>query len=95
MIRIWDLASKQVRLPLEGHTRNVYSMGYSPDSQMLVSADVGGRIILWDLASRRKKVYEWQLPGTASRVAFAPDGRHFISVNGNGTVYVFRVSAVK
>lgn len=39
-------------------------------------------------------VHSWQYgPGTRrlNQIAFAPDGRHIITANGDGTIYVFRL----
>jgi hypothetical protein len=45
---------------------------------------------LWDFAVQGP-VRKWQLPGLISQVAVARDGRHLITYNGNGTIYVLRL----
>jgi WD40 repeat protein len=62
----------------------------SPDGQTLASAARDGKVILWEAATGAK-YREWQLPGTVYRVAFADDGRHLITANANGTLYVLRL----
>ena len=62
----------------------------SPDGQTLASAARDGKVILWEAATGGK-YREWQLPGTVRRVEFAEDGRHLITANGNGTLYVLRL----
>jgi ECF sigma factor len=39
-----------------------------------------------------RKLAAQKLPGYVHGVAFAPDGRHLATVNGNGTVYVLRLA---
>jgi RNA polymerase sigma factor (sigma-70 family) len=62
----------------------------SPDGQSLASAARDGKVILWE-ATTGAKYREWQLPGTVYRVVFADDGRHLITANANGTLYVLRL----
>jgi hypothetical protein len=38
-------------------------------------------------------VGEWRLPGPVYDLAFASDGRHIATANGNGTVYILRLPA--
>jgi hypothetical protein len=65
-------------------------MAYSPDGQMLVSAGQTGQVILWETMTG-SKYREWQLPGQVTRITFADDGRHLITANENGTLYVLRL----
>jgi WD40 repeat protein len=50
------------------------------------------RVALWKTASDNK-VHEWQFPGPVHGLAFAADGRHLATANGNGTVYILRIDA--
>ena len=90
-LQVWDLATAQLKASLEGHTRRVESLTYSPDGQLLASAAQDGRVIVWDPASRKRLMHSWQLPGPVPHVYFAPDGRHLATVNGNGSVYILRL----
>ena len=75
---------------LEGTAGKIYVGAVSPDGQTLASAAKDGKVILWEAATGAK-YREWQLPGTVYRVAFADDGRHLITANANGTLYVLRL----
>lgn len=46
---------------------------------------------LWDAATRRK-LHAWTFPGDVRRVEYTPDGRHLITGNGKGTIYVLRLA---
>lgn len=89
-LRMCDLTTGQVALPLEGHSRAINSIGCSADGRLIASADMGGRVIVWEPASRRRKLQQWQLPGAVQRVMLAPDNRHLLTVNSNGSVYILR-----
>ena len=38
------------------------------------------------------ELHEWQIRGPIQGLAFAADGRHLASANGNGTVYILRIA---
>jgi WD40 repeat protein len=91
-VRLWDLAAEQApgQVFFKWHTDGVSSVAFGPDGQTLASAGYDSLVILWDVAvgDRRR---EWQLPGPVHGVAFAADGRHLATANGNGTVYILRL----
>lgn len=91
--RVWDLETGQPKAPLEGHKLRVDSLSYSADGQLLASAGADGKVIVWEPDSRKRKLQEWQLSGPVYHVLFARDNRHLITVNGNGTAYVLRLTA--
>ena len=45
---------------------------------------------VWDV-EKRNVLKSWELPGGVGAVAFAADGRHLATANGNGTVYILRL----
>jgi len=63
---------------------------FSPDDKLMATAGAGTLQVLE--AAGLKPVREWQLPGPVHAVAFAHDGRHIATANGNGTVYIFRLA---
>jgi WD40 repeat protein len=64
---------------------------FAPDGKTLLSSGWDGKLILWNPATGQKR-REWQLPGMIREACFAPDGRHVITSNGNGTVYILRLA---
>ncbi len=92
---VWDLQERQPRRTAKwesnaevGHWRTV---AFSPDGRTLALATQQGKLILRHLETGAPRK-EWQLPGPVSWVAYAPDGRHLLTVNGNGTGYVLRLA---
>jgi len=66
----------------------------SPNGMYLATANALGRIFFWETATL-KLVYTID-SGSCNRIedlAFTADGRHLITGNGNGTVYILRLSA--
>ena len=35
---------------------------------------------------------QWKVPGKVSSATFTPDGRHIVTRNENGTIYVLRLA---
>ena len=63
---------------LEGHTRGVTSLAFSPDGKKIVSGSPWGAVKLWDVSTHRNiATFE-----TIAPVAFSPDGT--ILVTGRG-----------
>lgn len=69
---------------------NPGGLAFSPDGQRLAASGQFGHLVVWDVASGRK-AWETKLPYAAPHLAFAPDGRHLVTANANGTAYVLRL----
>jgi WD40 repeat protein len=69
----------------------VNQAGYSPNGKLIATASSDHRVRVWDAQSLRLQK-EWDMRCPIVAVAFAPDGRHLISGNGNSTLTVFRLA---
>src|SRR5262249_777241 len=92
--QVWDARTGKTALTPASSA----PLAYSPDGALLAGRGAsGGRLSarfalsLWDSQTGRSR-NQWQLPGRFDAVAFAPDGRHVVTGNVNGTLYVFRLA---
>jgi WD40 repeat protein len=91
VVRLFDADSGQDsgRLASQDDSSIINDLAFHPGEAVLAVGHASGRLVVWRTASGGKWV--WLLPWPIQSVTFAPDGRHFLTGNGNGTVYVFRL----
>jgi WD40 repeat protein len=77
-VRLWDTAGDELR-KFRGHGKAVDYLAFTPDSQLLVSSDSGGLIIVWEVATGRER-YVLQEPPHAD-VRMSGDGKVLVSVS--------------
>ncbi len=76
-IELWDLNTNQLKTTLEGSTKRVISVTFSPDGQMLASTDFSGIIRLWDVDNGKHREIQTQNK-IVDRVMFSPDGSKLV-----------------
>jgi serine/threonine-protein kinase len=69
---------------LEGRWTSVV---FAPDDKSVVIL-TGGNLVRWSVAEKAKV---WESRAFGPAFAFAPDGRHIVTANDNGTVYILRL----
>jgi WD40 repeat protein len=76
-IKLWELATQQERIVLQGHDDRVLSLTFAPDGRTLASAGGDGTVRLWDLATGKDRViYRGPRDGAGvSSVRYMPGGK--------------------
>jgi RNA polymerase sigma factor (sigma-70 family) len=80
-VRLWEVETGKELRRLTGHTDRVECAGFSPDGRRALSCAWDGTIRLWDLETGKQlKCFDAVgAPGVhIARVAFLPDGKHFL-----------------
>jgi WD40 repeat protein len=92
VLRRWNVAPAGVgeMPPWKGGVAYVTSISVAPDGQTLATSGLDGKVIVWDLLTG-KRLHEWALPETATRLAFAADSRHLAIPLATGVIYVVRM----
>jgi WD40 repeat protein/DNA-binding SARP family transcriptional activator len=89
---VWDVASGQERLNLNGHTEVVFGLAMSPDGQRLATIAYDRTARLWDLTTGAAvytltEIYTSPGPlivgGQWIDIAFSPDGAKLATAGGN------------
>jgi RNA polymerase sigma factor (sigma-70 family) len=87
-IRFWDLATGEPASNLPTITEPgpwrgsiAESLAYSPDGTLLAIGRYGGLVQLWDLVAGRERFRSEAHKGRLHAIAFAPDGRTFVTAS--------------
>lgn len=54
IVRLWRLSDGSLERELPGHAKHVYSVMFHPSGQFLLSGDLAGAIVQWDLAAGKE-----------------------------------------
>jgi eukaryotic-like serine/threonine-protein kinase len=94
-IKVWDLATRRVRVEKEGHpSSTIDTITFSADGRWLASASRDNSVKLWDVESRNAKpiwtVHPYSYWGIS--VVFSPDGRQLFSGGSEGMIRAWDVA---
>ena len=93
-VRSWDTSTGQLGLIFKQRTANVYSVGFSPDGQLLASGDQNGLVHLWDFATGTLISTLKGHVGAVYSVRFSPEGSTLITGSADGTVLLWEIGSV-
>ncbi|KAI8901863.1 WD40-repeat-containing domain protein [Globomyces pollinis-pini] len=48
VIRIWDIVNGRIKLKLQGHSQDIYSLDWSRDGKLVISGSGDGTVKVWD-----------------------------------------------
>jgi WD40 repeat protein len=78
----WRRQFQRGHVTLQGDTRLVRCVAFSPDGQRLASGSGDGTVKVWDVQSRQAILTLKGHTGAVRSVAFSPDGRRLASAGG-------------
>jgi WD40 repeat protein/tRNA A-37 threonylcarbamoyl transferase component Bud32 len=88
-VRVWHLATGQVRYTLLGRTGPIYHIAFSPSGTRLAAATEDGTVRVWDATSGSETLILKGHRGGVRCVAFSPDGNRLASASEDGTLKVW------
>jgi WD40 repeat protein/tRNA A-37 threonylcarbamoyl transferase component Bud32 len=92
VIKLWDLATRQVIRALKRHAATVCGLSFGPDGRQLVSASVDGAIVFWDVSAGTEIRTLRGDADAVARIQFSPDGALVASGGQGGLVKVWHTA---
>jgi WD40 repeat protein len=80
MVKVWDVESGDELFALKGHTRQVWSVAFSPDGKHLASAAVSGPVLVREAKPVQKALVFGGGPRGVGNMAFSPDGKRLTTL---------------
>jgi len=92
-LQVWDYFTRKKLQTVQPHDSLVTSVAFLPDGTAVSSA-TDGTICLWNphTGAVKRSIRLGPHFGWVCNVAVTPEGRHLITANRNGTVYVLRLA---
>ncbi|MFO0927221.1 MAG: hypothetical protein U0736_09305 [Gemmataceae bacterium] len=79
ILYFWDVIERREVWRLEGHTTRIIDLVLALDAKQAASVSEDGTIVLWDLATGRKKLTLATRADLGRRLLFSTDGRYLLS----------------
>jgi hypothetical protein len=87
-VKIWDLATGEATLSIQGDISWVPSLAFSPDGRRLATAGTNGTVRVWDSATGQE-LLTLKHASAVEAVTFSPDGRRLASASIDGIAKVW------
>jgi len=74
IIRVWDIASKEIKADFKGHEQDIYSLDFSRNGRIIASGSGDRTVRLWDLETK-SNLMTLTIEDGVTTVALSHDGR--------------------
>ncbi|HKI33834.1 MAG TPA: protein kinase [Gemmataceae bacterium] len=89
LVEVWDAATGAKRFDLRGHTGNVTSAQFSPDSRAILTTSTDRTARLWDAATGETRLVLRGHRHVVRAGQFSPDGKWIATASTDGTARIW------
>jgi len=95
-LQIWEINTKYVRNAFKGHTHSIFSLDFSPNGRLLISASYDNTVRLWNMHDGATKLLTEENPTFLDSscylsAVFSPNGRYVAASHSDGMVRIWDV----
>lgn len=90
-VKLWDVKSGRVLGTLQGYSRVICAISFSPDGSLLVQGDDQGMLRVWDVNSGDSRKAFQGHAGRIWSVTFSPDGKTFATGGDDKVVKLWSI----
>lgn len=95
-IRIFDKSDLTLKHTLEGHANSIFTLKYSPDEQLLLTAGRDAHIKIWDVGAGYMVLQDIVAHMYAiNNIDYSPDGKHFVTCSMDKSIKVWDARSFK
>lgn len=95
-IRIFDGEKIQLKKEIKSHTNSVFTLKYSPDGKLLLSAGRDAHLKIWEVDATYDLAEDIVAHMYAiNNIHFSPNGKHFVTCSMDKSIKVWDASAFK
>jgi WD40 repeat protein/serine/threonine protein kinase len=91
-IRLWDLDTRKLRAPLQGHSQMVVGLSFTSDGKTLASTGHDSTIRFWDTAGGKLLHVLRGTRVASDAIAFSPDDQRLAAGGVDGTIRIWDVA---
>jgi len=93
--RVWDIATRQQDMTLEGHTSEITSVAYSSDGLAIATCSMDRTVRIWDAQAGTRLAVLHGHESEVYSIVFMPDRKSLVSGSQDSTIRVWDIEAAQ
>jgi WD40 repeat protein len=96
VVRVYDATTMELKYELASHTNSVFTVVYSPDGSLLLTAGRDAHLRVWQVVEAYKeRGYVIAHMYTINHITYSPDGRYFATCSMDKSIKLWDAQTFK